>query len=71
MMPDMNGFELCSKIREKYNFPIIFLTAKVENIDKIKGLTIGADDYVTKTFEPLELVARIKSQLRLEQLKVA
>lgn len=64
MMPDMDGFELCNKIREKYNFPIIFLTAKVENIDKIKGLTIGADDYVTKPFEPLELVARIKSQLR-------
>lgn len=64
MMPDMDGFEFCNKIREKYNFPIIFLTAKVENIDKIKGLTIGADDYVTKPFEPLELVARIKSQLR-------
>ena len=64
MMPDMNGFELCSKIREIYNFPIIFLTAKIENLDKIKGLTIGADDYVTKPFEPLELVARIKSQLR-------
>lgn len=64
MMPEMDGFELCSKIREKYNFPIIFATAKVEDIDKINGLTIGADDYVTKPFQPLELVARVKAQLR-------
>ena len=48
MMPDIDGFSLCSKIREKYNFPIIFVTAKVEDIDKISGLTIGADDYITK-----------------------
>lgn len=64
MMPNMDGFKLCSIIREKYNFPIIFATAKVEDIDKINGLSIGADDYVTKPFEPLELMARVKAQLR-------
>lgn len=50
--------------KKKYNFPIIFVTAKVENIDKISGFAIGADDYVTKPFEPLELVARVKAQIR-------
>lgn len=64
MLPDMDGFSLCQKIRERYTFPIIFVTAKVEDIDKIKGLTIGADDYITKPFEPLELMARVKAQLR-------
>ncbi len=64
MMPEIDGFSLCSKIREKYNFPIIFVTAKVEDIDKISGLTLGADDYITKPFQPLELVARVKAQLR-------
>lgn len=64
MMPDIDGFSLCQKIREKYKFPIIFITAKVEKIDKINGLTIGADDYITKPFEPLEMVARVKAQLR-------
>lgn len=64
MMPEINGFELCRKIREKYTFPVIMLTAKVEDIDKITGLTIGADDYVTKPFSPLEIVARVKAQLR-------
>ena len=64
MLPDMNGFELCRKIREKHLFPIIMLTAKVEDVDKILGLTMGADDYITKPFNPLELMARIKTQLR-------
>ncbi len=64
MMPDIDGFSLCQKIRERYQFPIIFVTAKVEDIDKINGLTIGADDYITKPFQPLELVARVKAQLR-------
>lgn len=64
MMPDIDGFSLCSKIRGNYNFPIIFVTAKVEDIDKISGLTLGADDYITKPFQPLELVARVKAQLR-------
>lgn len=64
MMPGMNGFTLCQKIRENYTFPIIMLTAKDEETDKITGLTLGADDYVTKPFRPLELVARTKAQLR-------
>ena len=64
MLPDINGFTLCQKIREKYNYPIIMLTAKNEETDKITGLTLGADDYITKPFKPLELVARIKAQLR-------
>lgn len=64
MLPDMNGFTLCQKIRNKYTYPIIMLTAKDGETDKITGLTLGADDYVTKPFRPLELIARIKSQLR-------
>lgn len=64
MLPDMDGFTICSKIREHYKFPIIMLTARNEDMDKITGLTLGADDYVTKPFNPLELVARVKSQLR-------
>lgn len=64
MMPGMSGWELCRKIREQYTFPIIMLTAKDEETDKITGLTLGADDYVTKPFRPLELMARVKAQLR-------
>lgn len=64
MLPDMDGFRICREIRKSYTFPIIMLTAKVEDIDKITGLTIGADDYITKPFNPLELVARVKTQLR-------
>lgn len=64
MMPGIDGFSLCAKIREKYTYPIIMLTARVEDVDKITGLTIGADDYVTKPFNPLELLARAKAQLR-------
>ncbi len=64
MLPDIDGFTICKKIREKYLFPIIMLTAKVEDMDKITGLTLGADDYLTKPFNPLELSARVKSQLR-------
>lgn len=64
MLPDTDGFHICRKIREKYYYPIIMLTAKVEDIDKIMGLTIGADDYITKPFNPLEVVARVKTQLR-------
>ncbi len=64
MLPDMDGFTLCQRIREKHLFPIIMLTAKVEDIDKINGLTVGADDYMTKPFNPLELLARVKTQLR-------
>ncbi|WP_411682804.1 VanR-ABDEGLN family response regulator transcription factor [Clostridium thailandense] len=64
MLPDIDGFALCQKIRENHNFPVIMLTAKDEEIDKITGLTLGADDYITKPFRPLELVARVKAQLR-------
>lgn len=64
MLPDIDGFSICQKIRESYNFPIIMLTAKDEEVDKITGLTLGADDYITKPFRPLELVARVKAQLR-------
>jgi len=64
MLPNINGLEICKRIREKYHYPVIMLTAKGEEIDKIKGLTLGADDYITKPFLPLELVARVKAQLR-------
>ncbi|MEH7294699.1 DNA-binding response regulator [Priestia megaterium] len=64
MMPGVNGIEACLKIRQKYHMPIIFLSAKTEDMDKIHGLASGAEDYVTKPFNPLELMARIKSQLR-------
>ncbi|WP_106768682.1 response regulator transcription factor [Paenibacillus faecalis] len=64
MMPQMDGIQACMKIREENNIPIIMLSAKSQEIDKIAGLSIGADDYVTKPFSPLELIARIKSQLR-------
>ena len=64
MLPGESGFSLLRRIRQKYNYPVILLTAKVEETDKINGLSLGADDYVTKPFRPLELVARIKAQLR-------
>ena len=64
MLPKMDGLEVCQQIREFSNVPIIMLTAKGEDMDKILGLEYGADDYVTKPFNPLELVARVKSQLR-------
>lgn len=64
MLPDIDGFRICQKIREKHFYPIIMLTAKVEDSDKIMGLTIGADDYITKPFNPLEVAARVKTQLR-------
>lgn len=64
MLPGIDGFHICRKIREKYYYPVIMLTAKVEDGDKIMGLTIGADDYITKPFNPLEVAARVKTQLR-------
>ncbi|MFC8055070.1 response regulator transcription factor [Bacillus cereus] len=64
MMPNMDGIEACMKIREERNMPIIMLSAKSEDIDKIQGLASGADDYLSKPFNPLELIARVKSQLR-------
>lgn len=67
MLPDIDGFRICQKIREKFYFPVIMLTAKIDDGDKIMGLTIGADDYITKPFNPLEVVARVKTQLRRYQ----
>ena len=64
MLPDIDGFHICQKIRESYYFPVIMLTAKIADTDKIMGLTIGADDYITKPFNPVELLARVRSQLR-------
>ena len=64
MLPDIDGFTILQKIREKYTFPVIMLTAKTEYMDKINGLTLGADDYIAKPFNPLELIARVKAQLR-------
>lgn len=64
MLPDIDGFQLCTKIRENYLFPIIMLTAKGNDMDKIHGLTLGADDYITKPFNPLEVITRVKTQLR-------
>lgn len=64
MLPDMDGFAVLQNIRESYRFPVIMLTAKTEDTDKIMGLTLGADDYIPKPFNPLELVARVKAQLR-------
>lgn len=64
MLPDISGFEILKTIRQKHFYPVIMLTAKVEDSDKITGLTYGADDYITKPFNPLELVARVKTQLR-------
>ena len=64
MLPEINGFEICKTIREQYTYPVIMLTAKDAETDKITGLTLGADDYITKPFHPLEMVARVKAQLR-------
>lgn len=64
MLPDSSGFEICRHIRQAHTFPVIMLTAKIAETDRITGLTLGADDYVMKPFLPLELVARVKAQLR-------
>ncbi len=64
MLPDISGMTLCAEIRRTCQFPILMLTAKTADTDKITGLTVGADDYMTKPFSPLELVARVKAQLR-------
>ena len=64
MLPDQSGFDLLREIRQNWFMPVIMLTAKIQDTDKITGLTLGADDYITKPFSPLELVARVKTQLR-------
>ena len=68
MLPDQDGFSLCRRIREEYTFPIIMLTARDGELDKVDGLALGADDYITKPFRPLELTARVKAQLRRARL---
>ena len=67
MLPDIDGFRICQKIRENFYFPVIMLTAKIDDGDKIMGLTIGADDYITKPFGVIELVSRVKAVLRRTQ----
>ncbi len=64
MLPGVDGFSLCARIRDKHKYPVIMLTAKTSYTDRISGLSLGADDYVTKPFNPLELVARVKAQIR-------
>lgn len=64
ILPDADGYSLCQMIREKHTYPIIFLTSRIATIDKINGLGLGADDFVTKPFDPTEIVARVKAQLR-------
>ena len=66
-LPDMNGLELCKEIRKSHSTPIIFLTARTEEIDRVVGLEIGADDYISKPFSPKELAARVKAVLRRTQ----
>ena len=69
MLPGTDGFEICKKIREEKNTPILMVSAKKDDIDKIRGLGLGADDYITKPFSPSELVARVKAHLaRYERL---
>ncbi len=68
MMPNMDGYEACRKIRNKYNMPIIMLTARADEVDKVLGLEMGADDYVTKPFGNRELMARVKAHLRRKEL---
>lgn len=68
LLPDMEGFELCARLRQKTDVPIVFLTCKDTEIDKVVGLSVGADDYVSKPFSPVELVARIKAQLRRSRI---
>jgi len=70
MLPETNGFDICKKIREERDTPILMVTAKLANIDKIRGLGIGADDYIVKPFDPAELVARVKAHIsRYERIK--
>jgi len=64
MMPSIDGFQVCMKIRKDYNIPIIMVSAKSQDMDKIQGLSTGADDYMVKPFNPMELIARVKSQIR-------
>lgn len=64
MMPEKSGYDVCREVRDKIDIPILMVTAKTESIDKIRGLGLGADDYIVKPFDPMELVARVKSHLK-------
>lgn len=68
MLPGMNGYEICKNIRIKSTIPILILSAKIDEFDKVKGLDLGADDYITKPFRPRELLARVNAQLRRSQV---
>lgn len=68
MLPGMNGYEICQNIRIKSTIPILILSAKIDEFDKVKGLNLGADDYITKPFRPRELLARVSAQLRRSQV---
>lgn len=68
MLPGMNGYEICKNIRKKSTIPILILSAKIDEFDKVKGLNLGADDYITKPFRPRELLARVNAQLRRSQV---
>lgn len=68
MLPGMNGYEICQNIRKKSTIPILILSAKIDEFDKVKGLNLGADDYITKPFRPKELLARVNAQLRRSQV---
>ena len=68
MLPGMNGYEICQNIRKKSTIPILILSAKFDEFDKVKGLNLGADDYITKPFRPRELLARVNAQLRRSQV---
>ncbi|MDI3537812.1 MAG: hypothetical protein PWP30_2294 [Eubacteriaceae bacterium] len=69
MLPDLNGYEICKMVREQFEMPILMVTAKTETIDKIRGLGLGADDYIAKPFDPAELIARVNLHLkRFERL---
>ena len=68
MLPGMSGFEICRRIRREQNVPIIMVTAKTEDVDMIRGLGLGADDYIMKPFNPAELVARVKAHIRIHEI---
>jgi DNA-binding response OmpR family regulator len=68
MLPGMSGFEICRRIRRKQNVPIIMVTAKTEDVDMVRGLGLGADDYIMKPFNPTELVARVKAHIRIHEI---
>ena len=67
MLPGMSGFDICREIRKKKNIPIILLTARTEDIDKVRGLGLGADDYIVKPFNPAEMVARVQAHIRIHE----